>query len=284
MKIFVCNDSSPELVEPQYRSFEKHLKEPFEMTLVNSGALAREPEKSREVTAIAQSLGIRVVDAERDEDIERLRNESFTYGHPDRIFASDGYYTTPGNAGNYLMQWSWEKVVCREREPICFVHSDVFLIEPVMLSAYLVEHEICALMPGKAAEGTRPELKWLWEPLLLADLSKIPSPESMVWWPSTVEGVWTDTGGRTYYYLKAHPEVRVMELGQSGCNADQDDPELDFHPSRYHFIHLGDKRALHYFSGSRWCTDTIHGWNWDRAKADEYHRKKMAWARRLIGI
>jgi len=284
MKVFVCNDSSPELVEPQFLSFKKHLQEPFEMTLINSGAMAMNQQKSYEVTEVCNRLGIRVVCTERDQAIEAMRNDSFTYGHPDRIFQPYGVFTTPGNAGNYLMQWSWEKVVCREKESICFVHSDVFLIEPIVLSDYLEHHDICAVMPGKPAENGHPELKWLWEPIMVADMARLPQPETMIWWPSMVEGVWTDTGGRTYYYLRDHPEVRVLELAQSGCPNDDDEPTVDFHPARYRFIHLGNKRVLHYYSGSRWCTDSAHGWNWPKDKADEYHRRKMAWTKGLIGI
>ena len=281
MKIFVCNDSSPELIEPQFDSFQKHLQEPFEMTLINSGRMAMLPAKSREVTEICNRLGIRVVETQRDEAIEKMRNDEFTYGHPDRIFQPEGMFTTPGNAGNYLMQWSWEKVVCMEREPICFVHSDVFLIEPIRLSDYLAEHDICCVCPGKAATEAHPEFHWLWEPLIVADMRRLPKPETMIWWPSRVEGEWTDTGGRTYYWLKEHPEVRVMALAEDGLD---EDPAVDFSPARYRFIHLGNKKVFHYYSGSRWCTDTVHGWNMPREVADEYHRKKMAWTRRLIGI
>jgi hypothetical protein len=270
-------------------SFKKHLKEDFTITVCNSESMARDPRKCKEVNEVCRSLGIEVVNAERDRDIEEYRNCNFTYGSPEPFF-TDGRFHTPGNAGNYLMQWSWEKIASKADGLICYCHSDVFLIEPIKFSDYLKDYQIASVMPGKSANDRHPEIKYLWEPLLLADIPKLLNPETMVWWPSRVEDEWLDTGGRTYYYLKAHPEVKVLELGQSsGINGDVlDDDDLnsdaDFHPTRYRFIHFPDKRVFHYLSGTRWCTDSEHGWNWGKDKADEYHRRKLNWTKKLIGL
>ncbi len=201
-----------------------------------------------------------------------------------------------------MLQWAWTRYFPLQQEQICFCHSDVFLIEPIRLSDYLVDHSLCAPLShketgkaprrdgvqiGTGAQGehdlttSHSTITYLWEAFMLADLSKLPDLTTLDWWPSVVEGVWTDTGGRTHYYLKAHPEVKVLEIGQSGCH---DDPEVDFHPSRYSFFHLGDKKILHYYSGSRWCTNMGTYWNFSPQQSEDYHTRKLEWTRRMIGL
>jgi hypothetical protein len=291
MKIIQCNDCNPELIQPQYASFKKHLQDDFQMVICNSLEMARDPRKCQEVLDVCHLLGIETVQAKRDKSIELYRNTNFTYGSPEPFFSPEGRFWTPGNAGNYLMQWSWEKIVCKLNGPICYTHSDVFLIEPIRFTDYLKDYQICSILPNKPAQKGHGFMQYLWEPLLLVDMDRLPSPETMIWWPSEVENEWTDTGGRTYYYLRDHPELKVLELGQSSSiigdapnDDDFKDPTVDFHPTRYRFIHFPDKRAFHYMSGTRWCTDSEHGWNWPKEKADEYHRRKMAWTRKLAGI
>ena len=289
MKIIQCNDCNPELIEPQYASFKKHLQDDFEFIVCNSELMARDRFKCQQVNQICRALGIETVQAERDPAIESFR-EQFNYGSPEPFFSPEGKFWTPGNAGNYLMQWSWEKIVCKLSGPIGYIHSDLFLIEPIRFTDYLKDYDIASILPNKPERKGHGFMQHLWEPLIIANLDRLPEPETMIWWPSEVEHEWLDTGGRTYYYLKAHPEVKVLELGQSsGLNGDVPndddlDPSIDFHPTRMRFVHFPDKRAFHYMSGTRWCTDSQHGWNWPKEKADEYHRRKMAWTKRLAGI
>ncbi len=290
IKVILCNDSSPEFVEPQYASFKKHLQEDFELVVVGSPTFGKKPDKAREVRDVCNSLSIPYIEVQRDAEIEATHLRMFPR---EIIFGADGRYSTYGNAGNYMMQWSWQRVAAVEKGLVCYVHSDVFLVEPIKFSDYLQEHSICCCVQHYPANEKHGPLDFLWEPLLLADMSKLPNPETMVWWPSSVEGDWTDTGGQTYYYLKAHPEVKLRDIKQSGCGVktgpghlgEDDDPNVDFHPARYRFMHLDDKKVFHYLSGSRWCTEPGGtGWRFSQEKSDEYHAKKLAFTRKLIGI
>lgn len=286
LKVFVINDSSPEFVEPQLASFNKYLQEDFEFTLFNGETTGMKPEKAKEVSEICRGLSIPVVEIPRDEAVEKNFLEKYSYG-TGSLFTHDGRYKTIGQAGNYMLQWVWDKVISKESGPICFIHSDVFLIEPIKLSDYLKEHTIASVIQRYPANEKRCALEYLWEPLFLADMGKFPDREQIEWWPSYVEGEWTDTGGQIHYFLKNHPDLKILEITQSGShqiNGEDDDPNVDFHPSRYRFFHLGDKRIFHYLSGSRWCTDMKGYWGWSKEKSDEYHARKLAWTRKLIGL
>ena len=94
-----------------------------------------------------------------------------------------------------------------------------------------------------------------------------------------------DTGGQIFYYWQKHPDLKVLEITQSGTHQNDngdDDVNVDFHPARYRFFHLGEKRIFHYLSGSRWCTDDPGYWGWAAQKSEEYHAKKLIWTKKLI--
>ena len=287
MRVFTINDSSPEFVELQVSSFRKYMQEDFEFIVLNGGeALGTQPEKAREVSQICKSLSVPVIDIQRDAEIEKYRMDHHANNPLDILFTKEGRYLTGvgGHACNYMLQWAWQRIVAKEKGPICFLHSDVFLMEPIKLSDYLQRYSICSVLnsqPSTDHPGTL--LTFLWEAFLLAKPAELPNVDSITWWPSRVEGTWADTGAPTYEYLKSHPELRIMPIGQTGVT---DNSELDFHPTRYQFFHFGEKRVFHYQSGSRWCTDLkLDGcWNFSKEKSEEYHARKLAWTRKLIGL
>ena len=107
--------------------------------------------------------------------------------------------------------------------------------------------------------------------LVLADMSRLPDANEINWWGSLVNGIATDIGGQTFFYLKNHPDLKVTHITPGYC---QDDPTLDFHPSEYEVFSINDKPvALHYFRGSNW-----------NYRPDEYHEKKTAWLKRRLNL
>jgi hypothetical protein len=287
IKIFTVNDCSPEFVELQVASFKKHLQEDFEYTVCNGGeTIGLKPDKAKEVSDVCRALSIPVIEIQRDEAV--LAHHCGVPPNVDPVFAGNGRYRHIGPAGNYVLQWTWEKIISKQRGAVAFLHSDVFLIEPIKFTDYLKEHMLCSVMQHtpKTDDRDRPvipriQIDFLWEPFTLADMDRLPEPETMMWWPARIEGTWGDTGIQTYYYLKAHPEINLLEIRQGGYD---DDAERDFHPTRYQFFHIEGKRVLHYMDGSRWCTDTAHNLNFSQEQSDEYHARKLAWTRKLIGV
>jgi hypothetical protein len=283
IKIFQVNDINPDLLPLQVASFRKYMREDFEFIVLGSEVLSNNPEKAAEVSKVCRSLSIQTLEVPRDPAIEAAWQRGANPGeflfHP-----KTGRFVTGkgGAAFNYMLQWAWERVLTKEPGPVCFIHTDVFLMESIKLTDYLREYSLCCVLHReKNTNHPEDKLCFMWEALLLAKCPELPNPETTVWFPSRVEGTWLDTGGPTHYYLKAHPEIRLLEIPTSGCF---DDPEVDFHPARYQFFHLGDKRIFHYQSGSKWCTDMKGYWGFSKEKSDEYHAKKLAWTRNLIGL
>jgi hypothetical protein len=107
--------------------------------------------------------------------------------------------------------------------------------------------------------------------LVLADMSRVPNPEQIFWWGSLVNGIATDIGGQTFFYLRNHPELKTQYITPGYC---QDDPSLDFHPSEYEeFSVNGAVIALHYFRGSNW-----------NHREPSYHIKKTEWLKKRLNL
>ena len=102
---------------------------------------------------------------------------------------------------NYSLQWAWEKVITKEQGPICFCHSDIFLMEPINLSNYLLDKPLCFLPLS--------ELSYIWEAMLLADIPKLPLPETMLWFPGVVKGSGTTREARHTTGCKLTPKSRT---------------------------------------------------------------------------
>lgn len=302
MKVFTCNDCSPEFVELQFRSFEKYLQEPLEFIVFNcEREISKTPEKATLVADMCHSLGIQDINIPRDREIEDYWL-SIAPGY--QLFNSDGRFCrgVGGDTFNYMLQWVWQRYLPHEKGTICFLHSDVFLIEPINLSEFAEGYSLCSVLQHKLSHQqltrsgqpvhagnqlyfdstTEHEpLMYPWEAFMLIKPEELPGMETMKWWPMLVEGTWTDTGGPTHHYFKSHPEIKLRDIGQSG---EHDDPNVDFHPSRYSFFHLGEKKILHYYSGSRWCTNMPLYWNFTAEQAEDYHARKLAWAKRMVGL
>jgi hypothetical protein len=290
IKIFVNNDISPEFIEPQLASFKKYLQEDFEYTICGGEMVARLPEKAREVTEVCRALGVPIIEIKRNEKVMSHCNEfgEHTQTTPNQnIFGRDGRYQNNIYA-SYATQWTWEEVISKQQGFVCYLHSDVFLMEPIRISDYLEKYDLCSTVTRRVqTDGDNvthvplTHLRHLWEVLMFINMAKLPEPETMSWWGGYIERTWMPDGGGSYLYLKAHPELNILEIESSGS---EDDPTTDFHPSRYQFLKVGDKRAFHYMAGCRWATDE---WGWHgllTESADEYHAKKLSWTRKLVGV
>jgi hypothetical protein len=295
IKIFVNNDISPEFIEPQLASFQKYLKEDFEYTICGGETVARKPDKAREVTEVCRTLGVPIIEIKRNETVMSHCNEFGgrpRSGQDEQIFTIDRRYQNNIQA-SYATQWTWEEVISKQQGLVCYLHSDVFLMEPIKISDYLKKYDLCSVIIRKVqtdgdnvVHAPLMHLHHLWETLMFLNMSRLPEPETLNWWGGRIEGTWMPDGGGTYFYLKAHPELNILEIEPSGYD---DDPATDFHPSRYQFLllkdpEIGEKKIFHYMAGCRWATDQWQSGGVLNETSDEYHAKKLAWTRKLIGL
>jgi hypothetical protein len=177
-----------------------------------------------------------------------------------------GRWSNPNCTGSYACVYVWEKYISKEKGPICLIHPDVFFDRPVKLTDYL------KITPLRFNAQSSPGLGGIYmaDCMVLADMDRLPNPETINWMGSLVNGINTDGGGHTFFYLQEHPEFvptihrRYIEY----------DPAVDFQPSDYEIFSIENAPvAIHYLRGSNWNNRSF-----------DYHVKKTAWLRKRLGL
>jgi hypothetical protein len=261
MKIYTISNTRADFIELQKSSFDKSLQESYQFTVFNNAAFSQAGSQERNsITATCNRLGITCIDVQKDRDLIN-RCQLTELSGP--ILNTSGFYTSVNAAAGYALCWAWDNVISKERDAVCILDSDVFLVHSVKLTDYLQKYNFAWVAQA------RPGYEFIWPVFFLADLAKMPNPESLDWYCGSINGTPLDVSGQTYHYLKAHPELISLRIQQRYV---QEDPEMGIPHADYEMLLLENKEvAVHYRSGS----------NWNR-KSQEYHRIKTNWLKGLL--
>ncbi len=256
LKIFTFAHKRPDFIGLQVRSFRQYLQEPFEFVVFNNAAFDQHRGPHDEINRQCDQWGAQVIDVQKEPEIVDWCQAQEITGP---LFHESGRYSNPNVACAYPLCWAWARHISKETSPICFLDSDIFLIQPVCISERLQTYDLCYIPQFRVGAA-----EYMWNAFFSADLSRLPNPSTLNWWCGRVNDVPVDVGGQTCHYLKDHPELKVLRIHSAFI---PDDPKTNFHPTNYEHIYFDDKLfGLHYRSGS----------NWNHQPAI-YHEKKTRW-------
>lgn len=254
IRIFTFAHRRPDFIPLQVESFEKYLRDDYDLTIFNNAALDRDRARHSEIDKICHDLGVSVVDVSRDPELvarcQKLESVP--------LFDHDGEYSNPNIACAYPLCWAWEKIITNSSSPICIIDSDMFLTRSIRFTDYLQNHQLC-FVPMTRPTG----ITYMWNALVLADLPKLPDARALNWWCGTVGDYSVDVGGQTHFYLKAHPELAIMEIISERVDDEKE--------TGHELLWLGGIPILHYLRGSNWNN-----------QSEEYHRKKTDWLKWML--
>ncbi len=260
IKIYTYFHKRPDFADIQIRSLRKYLKEDFELLVFNNAKFDRDTTNYNEINNICNELGVKITDIEKDQAMMNFYLE-YEKVIGNKIFSDDGSYLNPNVAVAYSLCYIWEKFMCKENGKVAFLQHDMFLKEPVSFTEYMQDNELCYMPQSRMRENGVP-INYMWNTFFLADLSKLPMPETMSWWCGSVDGIHVDVGGQTYKYLDDNPEVKTCII-----------PHKEFGEFGSQKIELGDKSLIHYYRGS----------NWDRM-SDDWHKRKTEWLLKTLNL
>lgn len=255
IRIYTFSHKRPDFIELQLSSFYRHLKEPFSFTVFNNAAFDIDRTNYDQIASECTRLGIERINIERDPKVSGPY-ESLYGIHS--VFTPSGKYANANVACAYPLAWAWRAVISKAPGPVCIMDSDMFLMEPITLSDYLKEHPM-VIVPQSRPNG----VYYAWNGLVMADIPKLPEPETVNWWCGQVSGEGVDVGGLTHHYFKAHPEVTLKTVGPEHHH--------DIPGQEHEIIRLDGKGILHYGAGSNWNKRSV-----------EYHAKKTAWLKERL--
>src|SRR4029077_1800507 len=253
----------PDFIGLQVQCLRKYLQEDFTYTIFNN-CLYDCQQNYAPIKAECEKWGVRMLEIRKDDELTARCNAT---EKSCAVFNRAGSWSNNNCAGNYAACYAWEKYIVSDGGNICLMHPDVFFNVPIRLSDYLKESPLAFIPQGRAGlDGA-----YMHDALVLADMWRLPDPTKIFWWGSLVNGIATDIGGQTYFYLKSHPDLKVTHV-QPWYH--EDDPSVDFHPAEYEIFAIDNKPiALHYFRGST-CPH----------RQPDFHRLKTEWLKKQLHL
>ena len=268
IKIFTFGSNRADFIGLQAHSFRQHLKEDFEFVVFNNAKFNNGAGGDYDgIHREGKAAGAQVIDVQKDPSlIDRCQKIELSCP----LFNPNGLYSNANVSHAYALCWAWENHISKEAGAIAILDSDVFLIQDLKLTDILYPHQMVNIPDGKTHEDGR-VFHYMWPTFMLADMARLPDPETLNWWCGRIEGTPVDVGGQTYHYFQAHPDLDVYEvrrlhsyfLNTSGC---------DFQPADYDEFYPKDVTILHYRSGSNWNN-----------RPKDFHQKKTDWLKKRIG-
>ncbi len=254
IRLFTFAHKRPDFIELQVKSFQKYLRDDFELTVFNNATFDCDTRNYDAINLACKQHGITVVDVIKDDRImNRCQAQELV-----PLFDGNGEYSNPNIACAYPLCWAWEfHIRCQERY-IGIIDSDMFLVESIQFTDYSKDHQLC-FVPMTRPGG----ITYMWNALVLADLSKLPEKWNINWWCGIVGEHSVDVGGQTHFYLQAHPELSVMNIRPERID--------DENETGYEFLWLEHRRVLHYLRGSNW-----------NGQSDGYHKEKTDWLKGML--
>jgi hypothetical protein len=232
LEIYSFASNRPDLIRPQFKSFEKHLKEPFVFRVVNNG-MWNDVKAFAEIWRQCDILGI--------ESINVKKNAARVAHMGGNVFDPvTGDYTSVGASCGYSVDSIWTDIISRRDGKVLVCHHDMFLVEDCVLSNYLADKPLAFVPQDRPPhiDLSKGESEChLWEGFVLANIPKLPLSSSICWWGGEVNGAITDVGGRSYWWFKEYkvPYFRIV-------------PE---HINDYEYLTFNEKRiVLHYRQAS----------------------------------
>lgn len=244
----------------------------YEFIVFNDGSSEHD---ARAIAAICASLGIRCI---------RIPQEIHDRPYLFRL-AREGWHSPCVRCAN-VVQYSLNEYGFKHDDLVMIIDSDMFLIKDFCVRDFL---QGCALA---GLDQERAGYHYLWNGLVFMDVKRLPEKETLNFNCGELFGVPVDVGGQTYYYMRAHPEVKVryfdeINLIDLRCQACQSEPlhgsagrifqricthnaplleRRSFDPATISFIQqniynsqfLVDNSFFHYRSGTNWDGQPSH--------------------------
>jgi len=260
IKIYTYFHRRPDFADLQIRSLKKYLKEEYELTIFNNAKFDTNKNNYNEINRICDEYGVKVLDVDKD---EKLIDFYYQYEKAigNEIFSGDGSYINPNVAVAYALCYMWDKFMCKEQDKVVFLQHDVFLSEPINFTQSMGNNELLYIPQVRMRDNGEP-INYMWNTFFLADVAKIPEPETMNWWCGSVDGTRVDVGGQTYKYLDDHPDVKIKLIPHNEVT--------EFGSQR---MMLGNKSVIHYYRGS----------NWDN-QSEDWHKRKTEWLLKTLDL
>ena len=177
--IFTQSYNRPDFIEIQYQTLKKFLRDEYELIVFND--------------AVDQNIYNQIVQECAKHDIQCIPM-------PQELHHPCNY---PSVRHCSIIKYTLATIGFNADDIIAFLDSDLFLIREFSIRECMKNFDIAGL------EVYREHVKYLWPGLIFLDIRTMPNKETIRFECAIIDGICTDSGGSTHYYIKNNPEARV---------------------------------------------------------------------------
>jgi hypothetical protein len=195
----------PDFIEMQQKCLTKFLKDDYELIVVSD---AVNPVCKCQIEQTCERLGIACVNFPQELHYEGVLIDylrTYTWW-PGLEHGKEGTNCSVRHC--QLVRYALENFGYNHDDIIGIMEGDVFLIRDFSIRDAMKDYDfLCSLQSDVHGKGVR----YIWIGLFFVDLHKIPNPRSLNFDIACINGVFLDSGGSTYNYLKANPSLRIKK-------------------------------------------------------------------------
>ena len=234
--IITYNYNNPEFITMQHQTFKKFIEDEYEF-IVFSDAPTESGHK--QIDAMCTQCGIKCIRIPQ----QIHENPYYLPLNMPQIYHN---HTVPSNVRHvHSVQYSLNTLGFDHDDIVVLIDTDMFLIRPLNITAYMKDCDIAAFMKGSNNEQGA-TIMYCCPALTLLNMKTLPDRRSLNFNCGWVNGCSADSGGFTHYYLKGHPNLRLKYIdslysGQLFCS------DRFYHNQNQHNVHVPAEKKIAYW-------------------------------------
>lgn len=213
IRLLTFQYNRPELIEIQYKTFKKFLKNDFELIVFNDGDT---PERERGIREMCEKYGIRCIRFEQE------WHETDPLNQQVKDWITDPANQNPNNPGlipptttlhqiahhpsimhNHVIQYALTNFAYTHDDIVAIVDGDLIAIREMDLHSMMADFPIL----GIAKYWWLDDIDYFWVPFIAFDPKRLPDHGDLRFHVDVIHHKLFDSGAHIWHYLKRHPEV-----------------------------------------------------------------------------
>ena len=180
----------------QLQSLKKFLKEPFDYICINDG----KGQNRIDIENACKHLNITCANVPD----EIRQNRRLVFPNTQQLKARN-----PSTRHTVALQYAYNKIA-HIKDYVMILDSDLFLTASFSIEEYLKDHDLGYV------EQTRKNIKYMWPGLVMLNNKNLPNPHEICFDCGKVNGINTDTGGWSHFYLQKYPDIKKRNIEWTG--------------------------------------------------------------------
>lgn len=199
--IFTYAYNRPEFIELQHKTFQKFLKDDYELIVFND---AQEKDTKSQINHMCKQYSIRCIEIP-----QQIHHRPYLDRTMDTKIWTIKDYNAPSVRNCNVVQYSLDTVGFKHDDIVVLFESDLFLIKEFSFREYLQHNDLAGYNRSVEYQGKRKNLPFLWIGIIIINMKTLPNKTMFNTNCGVCNDIIVDAGGHTHYYIKHNPHAEI---------------------------------------------------------------------------